>query len=102
MLEQLSGIVTELGQKLLTWRDSGGAEGEWQGPSFKARADALAHDYLAGQLERLAPGLPIISEEDASTHLSVRPERYFIIDPIDGTASYANGFQGYVTQVALM
>ena len=27
---------------------------------------------------------------------------YWLIDPIDGTASYCGGFDGYVTQIALI
>lgn len=31
-----------------------------------------------------------------------RPERYWLIDPIDGTASLSGGFSGFVSQIALI
>lgn len=102
MLDQLSSIVTELGAELLSWRLVGGSDGVWQGTQFKAKADEMAHQFLERRLNSLAPPIPVISEEDATGHNHLRPRRYFLIDPIDGTASYAGGFSGYVTQVALM
>ncbi|NQU58725.1 MAG: inositol monophosphatase [Rhodospirillales bacterium] len=102
MLELLGQVVRNLGAELLAMRDSGGAEGTWEGSQFKAEADRIAHDYLVDRLGELDPGTPIISEEDLASHAAGRPERYLLIDPIDGTASYAGGFDGYVTQVAVM
>lgn len=46
--------------------------------------------------------IPIISEEDISSQSIDRPKEYWLIDPIDGTASFAQGFSGFVTQVALI
>lgn len=65
------------------------------------RADLFAHEALHRKLASSYPGVPIISEEDAS-HTELRPSEYWLIDPIDGTASWSGGFPGYVTQAAFI
>jgi 3'(2'), 5'-bisphosphate nucleotidase len=102
MLKIITKITAEIGKKLLEWRETGGINGEWVGTQFKAEADIRAHEVLTEKLEMAVPGIPIISEEDSKSWTNNRPDEYWIIDPIDGTASYANGFPGFVTQVALI
>jgi len=102
MLEQLSTLIVEVGREILTWRGSRAAEGTWHGSQLKTEADLRAHAALCKQLNRHFPGIPVVSEEDDSSQSSTRPERYWLIDPIDGTASFSEGFPGYVTQVALI
>ncbi len=102
MLEALAALVRDTGRALTSWRQSDKASGTWVGTQLKTEGDAAAHAMLAEGLARLAPATPIVSEEDAASHGPSRPSRYFLIDPIDGTASWSGGFAGWVTQVALM
>lgn len=102
VLTELCNIVREVGQVLLDWRSTGGSQGAWEGAQFKARGDTLAHEALCERLAKLTPGLPVLSEEDPASHWHERPGQYWIIDPLDGTASYAHGFAGFVTQAALV
>lgn len=102
MLETLEKILKELGALLLDWRARGMTHGNWEGTQLKADADRRAHDFIVEHLHRFWPDIPVISEEDVSAHGSSRPDEYWLIDPIDGTASFCNGFDGFVTQVALM
>jgi len=102
MLTELERIVTTVGSLLLQWRESGQIEGKWDGSQFKSHSDLMAHEKLAEQLKNLAPEIPIISEEDQASWVDFRPERHWLIDPIDGTASFAQDYLGFVTQVALM
>jgi len=71
------------------------------GKGLKLLADKKAHKILVDGLLNLYPDIPIISEEDDS-HSDIRPEYYWIIDPIDGTASWLDGFDGFVVQIALI
>jgi len=102
MLAELSGIVKDLGHVLLRWRDQGQVQGIWDGTQFKAKADIMAHEILVGKLRDLLPAIPVISEEDQNSLTDTRPECYWLIDPIDGTASFAHGYTGFVTQIALI
>jgi len=65
----------------------------------QGRADMYAHGRLNELLAPMDPGVPIISEED-SAHAESRPDVYWLIDPIDGTASWSGGFDGFVCQLA--
>ncbi|OLT24976.1 inositol monophosphatase [Nocardiopsis sp. CNR-923] len=103
LAEAAEQAVTEVGALLRQWRtDPSVLGGVWEGSQFKARADALAHRALAERLASADESIPVVSEEDPASLVGERPPRYWLIDPIDGTASYAHGFPGYVTQAALM
>ena len=65
----------------------------------QVQADQYAHTTLVQRLAAAYPGIPIVSEEDAA-HAEVRPHDYWLIDPIDGTASWSSGFPGFVCQLA--
>ncbi len=94
-------LVAEVGKKLVAWQSDGALREIHSEKDFKTEADRQAHEILNKGLSRLFPNVPVISEEDAS-HLDERPEKYWLIDPIDGTASWYNGFNGFVSQVALI
>lgn len=95
--------VLEVGALLRGWRsDAAAIRGAWDGSQFKAAADMMAHEALTARLRAIAPQIPVLSEEDPQSLAGQRPDRYWLIDPIDGTASYAHGFPGYVTQAALV
>ena len=102
MIERLSTLVRAAGNELLALRRSASAQGTWLGSQLKTPADDALHRFLSTGLREIAPDIPVISEEDAASHARHRPERYWLIDPIDGTASFSGGFDGFVTQVALM
>jgi len=102
MIEELAEIVCDIGILLLKWRDAGICEGRWEGTQFKARADRMAHRALSEGLKKITPAIPIVSEEDEVSAQGKRPDCYWLIDPIDGTASFVGGFPGFVTQAALM
>ena len=102
MLDALDGIVCAVGAEIRNLAGTARVQGTWEGSQLKTEADRLAHVALCDRLAALAPELPVVSEEDAASHAAVRPRRYFLIDPIDGTASLGGGFSGYVTQIALM
>ncbi|MGB0684196.1 MAG: inositol monophosphatase family protein [Magnetovibrionaceae bacterium] len=85
----------------LRGRETFGPEIDRDIDSLKTLADQEIHDLLIAGLAEIDRAIPVISEEDAG-HKEVRPRRYFLIDPVDGTASFAKGFDGFVTQAALM
>ena len=99
--DELVQAMRGLGTDLMAWRSDAGARTVLSQRDFKLEADKRAHQRLAEVISRNWPDTPIISEEDA-THVEKRPPRYWLIDPIDGTASWYGGFPGFVTQAALI
>ncbi len=102
MHEALARVMRDLGRQLLDWRAAGQTEGRQEGTQFKAEADRRAHEFLSMALAAIEPGTPIASEEDPDSLDPDRRPRYWLIDPIDGTASFVGGYDGFVTQAALM
>jgi 3'(2'), 5'-bisphosphate nucleotidase len=103
-LGKLEALLGELGQRLREWRDDHAARAVSDPKLFKTEVDRRAHEVLIEGLARIAPGVPVVSEEDNhfdEGQLSRRSE-HWLIDPLDGTASWYGGYAGFVTQVALM
>lgn len=94
-------LLSDIGTKLVAWQNDLAHRKIHSEKDFKTEADRQAHEFLNKGLSSLFPGVPVISEEDIS-HVNQRPEEYWLIDPIDGTASWYNGFNGFVSQAALM
>lgn len=96
----LEDLLRRCGKLLLDCR-AGAWRGEWEGEQYKDSRDLLAHEFLVNGLRCAYPQVPVVSEEDITGHQPGGDE-YFIIDPIDGTASFAHGFPGWVTQAAFV
>lgn len=96
---RLEELLRRCGNMLLELSAMEKTSGEWEGGQFKAAADQTAHAFLVRELQTAFPGIPVVSEEDESANV-ILDEDHFIIDPIDGTASFAHGFSGWVTQAA--
>lgn len=99
MLAELAAAMRTVGAQILECRARGQTDGSWEGTQFKAVADSIADECMRNELRRIAD-VAIVSEEDAKSQAHVRPARYWLIDPIDGTASFAQGFAGFVCQAA--
>jgi len=71
-------------------------------------ADEAAEAVICESLARVAPGVPIISEEAASRGLSRQPSGtelsrgYFLVDPLDGTREFVAGSDEYTVNIAFM
>jgi len=102
LFEVLVEILKNVGDFLLENKSKGSITGQWIGAQYKTDTDLAAQKIIINELRKLSLKIPIISEEDSSSHSNRRPKQYWLIDPIDGTASYCEGFSGYVSQIALM
>lgn len=101
-IEQFSSVVSlieEVGLKIVSWRTDADLRYLHSEVDFKTEADRQAHKLIFDGLSNLFPGCDIISEEGYMSN-GIRPDRYWLIDPIDGTASWFHGFDGFVTQAA--
>ena len=96
---KLDAVLRDVGAMLLTL-NADACRGVWEGDQLKTEADRLAHLMLAEGLDAIGLGVPVISEEGENFGAGIRPDRYWLIDPLDGTRSFVDGFPGYVTQAA--
>lgn len=95
----LTALMEEVGRQVVAWRTDSASRHLHSEADFKTEADRRAHNLIFDGLAKLYPGVEIISEESA-VHDGARPDIYWLIDPIDGTASWYHGFDGFVTQAA--
>ena len=66
-------------------------------------ADLAAHQVLANRLAPLLPGCPVVSEEDeASLHHRVTEQRFWLIDPLDGTKEFIARNGEFTVNIALI
>jgi len=68
-------------------------------------ADLAAHVRIALALERLTPDIPVLSEESAdsiSTRTRRRWQRYWLVDPLDGTREFVKRNGEFTVNIALI
>jgi 3'(2'), 5'-bisphosphate nucleotidase len=94
-------LFQKVGLKIKYWSNDSSLRKIHSKTDMKTEADMRAHDFIFSGLSKLFSGTPIISEENFN-HEDARPETYWLVDPIDGTASWYEGYKGYVTQAAFI
>ncbi len=64
-------------------------------------ADKQANDHITAALHKLTPDITIVAEEDEemATHA---PDVFWLVDPLDGTRSFARGETEYTVNIALI
>jgi len=67
-------------------------------------ADIAANNLIMDQLKTLTPDIPIISEEVGALPLAQRQQwqRYWLLDPIDGTGEFIIGSGDFAVNIALI
>lgn len=67
-------------------------------------ADMAAHHVIAAGLQRLAPQVPVLSEEDCNIPLAERAQwqRWWLVDPLDGTKEFIAGSEEFTVNIALI
>ena len=68
------------------------------------KADLIAERILLSALKRLKNDVPIISEENTQSHTIKTPERFFLVDPLDGTKEFlkADGSGSFTVNIGLV
>ena len=67
-------------------------------------ADLAAHEIIISGLNELAPGVPILSEESEDIPYATRKkwQRYFLVDPLDGTKEFIRRNGEFTVNIALI
>ena len=99
IISKLECELKNIGDQIKLWRENREFRNILELKSFKTQADNKANNLIKHLLNKLDPDAIILSEEDEYLD-DTRPEKYWLIDPIDGTASWYDGFDGFVTQLA--
>ncbi|XAW89433.1 3'(2'),5'-bisphosphate nucleotidase CysQ [Vibrio sp. CDRSL-10 TSBA] len=67
-------------------------------------ADLAAHKLITERLSELTPDIPVLSEEAANISLTTREtwQRYWLVDPLDGTQEFIARSGDFATIIALV
>ncbi len=67
-------------------------------------ADIAAHEIIVAGLTRLTPGIPVLSEESAKISFAERSrwQRYWLVDPLDGTREFIKRNGEFTVNIALI
>lgn len=102
MLNDLAKILQKVGIELMVQRERGCFTFRKNGAVINASVDHIANALLINQFANITPDIQVLSEEEPNRFFEPRPNLYWLIDPVDGTASFVEGFDGFVTQAALI
>jgi 3'(2'), 5'-bisphosphate nucleotidase len=66
-------------------------------------ADRAAELVILAALARIAPGVPVIAEEEvAAGRIPSHDGRFFLVDPLDGTKEFVRGGDDYTVNIGLI
>jgi 3'(2'), 5'-bisphosphate nucleotidase len=101
----LAGIARAAGAEIMQVYSSGnfGTTSKTDSSPL-TEADLRAHNLIVASLQRLAPGIPILSEESADIPFSERSRwsRYWLVDPLDGTKEFLSRNGEFTVNIALI
>jgi 3'(2'), 5'-bisphosphate nucleotidase len=102
-LDELTGITMQAAAAILDFATDAGVRSKADGSPVTA-ADEAAEAIICDGLKRVAPGVPVISEEQAAREKPkpVAGGSYFLVDPLDGTREFIAGRDEYTINIALM
>jgi 3'(2'), 5'-bisphosphate nucleotidase len=104
LLTDVVALAREAGDAILDVYASDFAVQHKDDRSPLTEADLRAHRILCAGLERLAPGVPVISEESPVPPLAERRhwEWLWLVDPLDGTQEFVTRTGEFTVNVALV
>jgi 3'(2'), 5'-bisphosphate nucleotidase len=103
LMDELTSIVAHAAETILDLAIKAGVRSKADGSPVTA-ADEAAEAIICDGLKRLAPDVPVISEEHAAREKPkpIAGGSYFLVDPLDGTREFIAGSVEYTINIALM
>jgi 3'(2'), 5'-bisphosphate nucleotidase len=104
LIEPVVALATEAGQTILEVYSTDFDVQEKSDESPLTQADLASHHCIVAGLERLTPDIPVISEEEGLPSFKERGQwqRYWLIDPLDGTREFVNRNGEFTVNIALI
>lgn len=103
MMNALLAAAHEAGQVVMRHRAEGVTAETKADKSVVTAADREAEGVILKVLERVAPGVPVVAEEESSAgRQPVISDRFFLVDPLDGTKEFLTGGEDFTVNIALI
>jgi 3'(2'), 5'-bisphosphate nucleotidase len=96
-------IAVEAGQLIMKARDKGCPPRRKADGSPVTEADLAADQFIRNRLPDIACGALVITEEAFDVHeVDTLPDRFILVDPLDGTREFAAGRDEFTVNIALI
>lgn len=103
LLEQVIDISRAAGEQVMqVYRSDFEVRGK-EDASPVTEADERAEALILGALAQCSPGIPVVSEEAAAAgHIPEVGQRFWLVDPLDGTREFINRNGEFTVNIALI
>ncbi|MCC6171400.1 MAG: 3'(2'),5'-bisphosphate nucleotidase CysQ [Gammaproteobacteria bacterium] len=103
LLDDMLDAALAAGEEILRIRDIGFAIHRKPDASPVTAADQAAEALILARLARLLPDVPVVAEESVAGGGEARAgERFFLVDPLDGTREFVDGRDEFTVNIALV
>ena len=101
---QIGTLAKQAGEKILPFYRNGVVVTRKEDASPLTLADRASHDFLTESLRAILPDTIVISEESAEAERRPLPEaeRFWLVDPLDGTKEFIKGTNEFTVNIALI
>ena len=103
LLDGLVSAALEAGAAIMAVRAQGFEVVSKADASPVTAADHAAEAVILEALRRLAPGVPVVAEEEcAAGRMPQVAARFFLVDPLDGTKEFVRGGTDFTVNIGLV
>lgn len=104
MIREIIETARKAGEAILSYYSNDITVYEKDDQSPLTKADLAAHHIILEALTKIDPGTPVISEESEIPAYDDRKEwqRFWIVDPLDGTKEFIKGNGEFTVNIALI
>jgi 3'(2'), 5'-bisphosphate nucleotidase len=103
LAEGLAHLVFDAGRVVIDLYEKGCERRSKSDESPVSEADERAETIILDRLDRQFPGIPVIAEEAvARGHIPTVTDRFFLVDPLDGTREFFKRNGEFTVNIALV
>lgn len=104
LAEKLVCTVLRAGKVTLRYFRTDAARATWKADGSPVTlADQEAEDLILRELREIAPDIPVIAEEAVSRgNVPAVGQRFFLVDPLDGTSEFTGGSGEFTINIGLV
>ncbi len=102
LITHIESLSVEAGNAILQAREKGIEATDKPDGSPVTEADLAADRIIIEGLDRIAPGIPAVTEETYTAAADHEAEEYWCVDPLDGTKGFINGGKNFTVNIALI
>jgi 3'(2'), 5'-bisphosphate nucleotidase len=103
LVDALAEAAREAGEAILTVMRRGFDVEAKHDSSPVTEADRAAELVILATLSRVAPGVPVVAEEEvAAGRIPAHEDTFFLVDPLDGTKEFVRGGDDYTVNIGLI